>query len=48
MGRIDARAEAPILWPTDVKKATHWKGPYAGKDGKQKEKSRGAEDEMVR
>jgi len=27
IGKIDAKAEPPILWPSDVKKLTHWKGP---------------------
>ena len=27
IGRIDAGAEAPILWPPDVKELTHWKRP---------------------
>ena len=24
-GRTDAEAEAPILWPLDAKRVTHWK-----------------------
>ena len=32
MGRIDAEAEAPILWPPDVKNWLIWKDPDAGKD----------------
>ena len=27
-GRTDAEAEAPILWPTQCKKLTHWKRPW--------------------
>ena len=27
-GRTDAEAEAPILWPSAVKKLTHWKRPW--------------------
>ena len=45
-GRINAEAEAPILWPPDVKSPLIGKGPDAGKDwGKVKE---AAEDETVR
>ena len=47
IGRTDAEAEAPILWPPD---ATSWlteKDPDAGKDWRQEEKGE-AEDEMVR
>ena len=42
---IDAEAEAPVLWPLDVK---NWlrKDPDAGKDWKQEEKGT-TEDEMV-
>ena len=32
IGRIDAEAEAPILWPPDVKSQLTGKDPYAGKD----------------
>ena len=28
IGRTDAVAEAPILWPPDVKSLTHWKRPW--------------------
>ena len=45
-GRIDAEAEAPILWPPDVKSQLIGKDPYAGKDWGQEEKG-AAEDEMV-
>ena len=45
--RIDAEAEAPIVWPPDVKSWFIGKDPVAGKDWRQKEK-RVAEDEMVR
>ena len=45
-GRIDADAEAPILWPPDVKNWLIWKDPDAGKDWRQKEK-REIKDEMV-
>ena len=32
IGRTDAEAEAPILWPPDVKKCVTGKDPDAGKD----------------
>ena len=47
IGRTDAEAEAPVLWPPDVKSRLIGKDPDAGKDWRQKEK-RAAEDEMVR
>ena len=40
-------AEAPILWPPDVKSWLTGKDPEAGRGWRQKEK-RKAEDEMVR
>ena len=46
IGRIDAKAEAPILWPHDVKNWLIWKDPDAGKDWRQEEKGT-TEDEMV-
>ena len=46
IGRTDAEAEAPILWPPDAKKWLIWKDPDAGKDWGQKEKWT-TEDEMV-
>ena len=45
--RTDAEAEAPILWPPDVKSQLTGKDPDAGKDWGQEEKG-AAEDEMVR
>ena len=45
-GRIDAEAEAPILWPPDVKSQLTGKDCYAGKDWGQEEKWV-TEDEMV-
>ena len=45
-GRTDAEAEAPILWPPDVKKWLIGKDPDAGKDWRQEEKGT-TEDEMV-
>ena len=38
IGRTDAEAETPILWPPDVKSWLIWKDPDAGKDWRQKEK----------
>ena len=38
IGRTDAEAEAPILWPPDVKNWLIWKDPDAGKDWRRKEK----------
>ena len=46
IGRTDAEAEAPILWPPDAKSWLMWKDPDAGKDWGQEEKG-AAEDEMV-
>ena len=40
IGRIDAEAEAPILWPPDVKSWLIGKDPDAGKDWRQEEKER--------
>ena len=45
-GRTDAEAEAPVLWPPDVKSQLIRKDLDAGKDWRQKEK-RATEDEMV-
>ena len=44
--RTDAEAEAPILWPPDVKSWLTGKDPDAGKDWGPKEKGM-TEDEMV-
>ena len=46
VGRTDAEAEAPILWPPDVKNGLTGKIPDAGKDWEQ-EKKETTEDEMV-
>ena len=46
IGRTDAEAKAPILWPPDVKNWLTWKDPDAGKDSGQEEKGT-TEDEMV-
>ena len=46
IGRTDAEAEAPILWPPDVKSWLSWKDPDTGRDWGQEEKGT-TEDEMV-
>ena len=46
IGRTDAEAETPILWPSDVKNWLIGKDPDAGKDWRQEEKEM-IEDEMV-
>ena len=46
IGRSDAEAETPILWPPDAKHWLIWKDPDAGKDWTQEEKGT-REDEMV-
>ena len=46
IGRTDAEAETPILWPPDVKSRLIRKDPDAGKDWRQEEKGT-TEDEMV-
>ena len=38
IGRTDAEAEAPVLWPPDVKSWLTGRDPDAGKDWRQKEK----------
>ena len=38
IGRTDAEAEAPILWPPDPKNWLIWKNPDAGKDWREEEK----------
>ena len=47
MGRTDAEAEVPLLWPPDMKNGLIGKDPDAGKDWRQEEKE-ATEDEMVR
>ena len=47
IARIVAEAEAPILWPPDMKSRLIGKDSDAGKDWRQKEESV-AEDEMIR
>ena len=46
IGRTDAGAEVPIIWPPDVKNWLTGKDPDAGKDWRQEEKGT-TEDEMV-
>ena len=46
IGRTDAEAETPILWPPDSKSWLIGKDPDAGKDWRQEEKGM-TEDEMV-
>ena len=47
IGRTDAEAETPILWPPDGMSWLIWTDPDAGKDWEQEEKGM-TEDEMVR
>ena len=47
IGRTDAVAEIPILWPPDEKNWLIGKDPDAGKDGRQQEKGM-TEDERAR
>ena len=46
IGRTDAEAETPILWPPDAKNWLIWKYPDSGKDWRQEDKGT-TEDEMV-
>ena len=46
IGRTDAEAETPILWPPDGKSWLIWKDPDAGKDWRQEEKGT-TEDDMA-
>ena len=46
IGRTDAEAETPILWPQDVKKWLIWEDPDTGKDWRQEKKGM-TEDVMV-
>ena len=46
IGRTDAEAETPILWPLDAKNWLIGEDPDAGKDWRQEEKGT-TEDEMV-
>ena len=46
IGRTDAEAEAPVLWPPDAKNWLSRKDPDAGKDWRQEEKGT-TKDEMA-
>ena len=46
IGRTDAEAKTPILWPPDAKRQLIWKDPDAGKDWRREEKGM-TEDEMI-
>jgi len=46
IGRTNAEAETPILWPPDANSWLIWKDPDAGKDWGQEEKGM-TEDEMI-
>ena len=46
IGRTDAKAEAPVLWPPDAKSCLIGKDPDAGRDWGREEK-RMTEDEMA-
>ena len=46
IGRTDAEAEIPILWPPDENNLVIWKDPDAGKDWRREEKGM-TENEMV-
>ena len=46
IGRTDAKAEAPILWPPDAKSQLIRKNPDTGKDWRQEEKQT-TEDKRV-
>ena len=48
IGKTDAKAEAPILWPPDAKSQLIGKDPDARKDWGQEEKGATEDDEMVR
>ena len=46
IGRTDAEAEAPVVWPPDAKSWLFGKDPDAGKDRRQEEKGK-TEGKMV-
>ena len=46
--RTDAEAEAPILWPPDLKSRLIGKDSDAGKDWRQKQKEVAEDNKMVR
>ena len=45
VGRTDAEAEAPVLWPPDARSQLIRKDPNAGKDGRQEKGM--TEDKMI-
>ena len=47
IGRTDAEAEAPILWPPDVRSRLIGKDPDAGKDCRQMEKEQQRMDDIT-
>ena len=47
IGRTDAEAETPILWPPDVKNWFIGKDPYAGKDWRWEEKGTTEDEDWV-
>ena len=47
VGRTDAEAEAPVLWPPDARSQLIRKDPNAGKDQRQEEEGM-MEDKLVR
>ena len=46
IGRADAEAKTPTLWPPDAKNRLIWKDPDSGEDWRQEEKGT-TEDKMV-
>ena len=46
IGRTDAEAETPILWPPNGKNCLIWKDPDAGKDRRREEKGM-TEDDII-
>ena len=48
IGRTDAEAETPLLWPPDAKSWLIWKDPDAGKGWRCEEKGMTEDDEVVR
>ena len=47
-GRTDAEAEAPILWPPDVKNQLIGKDPDAWKDWRQEEKGMTEDEKLLK
>ena len=47
IGKTDAEAETPILWPPDMESWLTGKDPDAGKDWRQEEKGMTEDHEMV-